>query len=124
MESKCHHNLRNGYSTQKADDTNGIGESFLSLDLFSLTFKNGGGGDRPYIAPMDLLLNKNLLQTQHTCNLRATGCELLRTIRYDTIAQAILTCDQKLKRVSLIYRTERQIKKIGKTTNKNGYAQK
>ena len=28
----------------------------------------GGGGDRPYIAPMDLLLNENLLQTQHTCN--------------------------------------------------------
>jgi len=72
MESKCHHNLRNGYSTQKADDTNGIGESFLSLDLFSLTFKNmflahlvGGGAIAP-IAPMDLLLNKNLLQTQHT----------------------------------------------------------
>ena len=39
--SKCPQNLRNdGYSTQQAADTKRIRESFLSLDLFSLTFKN------------------------------------------------------------------------------------
>jgi len=33
---KCPQNRRNSYSTQQAADTNGIRESFLSLDLFSL----------------------------------------------------------------------------------------
>ena len=39
-------NLRNGYSTYKADDTNGIRASFLSLDLFTITFKNGWLGSQ------------------------------------------------------------------------------
>jgi len=39
-------NLRNGYSTYKADDTNLIRASFLSLDLFTITFKNGWLGSQ------------------------------------------------------------------------------
>jgi len=31
--------FRNGYLTKQADDTDGITDSFLSLALFSLTFK-------------------------------------------------------------------------------------
>ena len=38
--SKCPQNLRNGYSTRKADDTDGIREGCQSLDLLLLTFKN------------------------------------------------------------------------------------
>jgi len=48
--SKCPHNLGNGYSTEQAADANGIREKFLSLDVFSLTFKNiffGEGGRSP-----------------------------------------------------------------------------
>jgi len=32
-------NFRNGYLTKQTDDTDGITDSFLSLALFSLTFK-------------------------------------------------------------------------------------
>ena len=38
--SKCPQNLRNGYSTRKADDTDGIREGCQSLGLLLLTFKN------------------------------------------------------------------------------------
>jgi len=46
--------------------------------------------------------------------------------RCDTIRDAILTCAQKLTRVSLIYRTEPTTKKwkTEKVNSKNGYAQK
>ena len=38
LGGKCPQNPRNGYWTYEADDTNGVIESFLALDLFSLTF--------------------------------------------------------------------------------------
>jgi len=44
--------------------------------------------------------------------------------KYDTIRDAILTCAQKLTRVSLIYRTEPTTKKWKTEKRKNGYAQK
>ena len=40
--------------------------------------------------------------------------EALQEIRYDTIRDAILTCARKPTQVSLIYRTERQLKSVKK----------
>jgi len=49
-------------------------------------------------------------------------------LRYVALRDASLTCAQKLTRVSLIYRTDRQLKSVErerkKRKSKNGYAQK
>ena len=47
-------------------------------------------------------------------------------VRHDTIREAILTCAQKLTKVSLIYRTETKTRKWKneEVKSKNGYAQK